>query len=137
MEQFKEQTFCMNPLVQFLHKNPVDFTKADIIRYIEENEIRMLNFRYVAGDGRLKSLNFVLTDSDYLNQILSYGERVDGSSLFSFVKAGSSDLYVIPRFRSAFMDPFAEIPTLCLMCSYYTKDGNPLETSPEYILKKA
>ena len=137
MEQFKEQTFCMNPLVQFLHKNPVDFTKADIIRYIEENEIRMLNFRYVAGDGRLKSLNFVLTDSDYLNQILSYGERVDGSSLFSFVKAGSSDLYVIPRFRSAFMDPFAEIPTLCLMCSYYTKDGKPLETSPEYILKKA
>ncbi|MBR4492721.1 MAG: glutamine synthetase, partial [Bacteroidales bacterium] len=127
----------MNPLVQFLHKNPQDFTKADIIRYIEENEIRMLNFRYVAGDGRLKSLNFVLTDSDYLNQILSYGERVDGSSLFSFVKAGSSDLYVIPRFRSAFMDPFAEIPTLCLMCSYYTKDGKPLETSPEYILKKA
>ena len=137
MEQFKEQSFCMNPLVQFLHKNPQDFTKADIIRYIEENEIRMLNFRYVAGDGRLKSLNFVLTDSDYLNQILSYGERVDGSSLFSFVKAGSSDLYVIPRFRSAFMDPFAEIPTLCLMCSYYTKDGKPLETSPEYILKKA
>ena len=137
MGNFKEQKICMNPLVQFLHKNPQDFTKADIIRYIEENEIRMLNFRYVAGDGRLKSLSFVLTDSDYLDQILSYGERVDGSSLFSFVKAGSSDLYVIPRFRTAFMDPFAEIPTLCLMCSYYTKDGKPLETSPEYILKKA
>ena len=137
MEKYVEQKICMNPLVQFLHKNPEDFTKADIIRYIEENEISMLNFRYVAGDGRLKTLNFVITDSQYLDQILSYGERVDGSSLFSHVKAGSSDLYVIPRFRTAFVDPFAELPTLCLMCSYYTKDGKPLESSPEYILKKA
>ena len=133
----RDMEICLNPLVEQLGKAPKDFTKADIIQYIEENDIRILNFRYVAGDGRLKSLNFVVTDSDYLEQVLSYGERVDGSSLFSFVEAGSSDLYVIPRFRSAFVDPFAELPTLCLMCSYYTKDGKPLEISPEYILKKA
>lgn len=137
MSNSKDYIHCVNPLKQFLQKEPKDFTKADIIRYIEENEIKMLNFRYVAGDGRLKTLGFVLTDHEYLEQILTYGERVDGSSLFSFVKAGSSDLYVIPRYRTAFVDPFAEIPTLCLLCSYYTKDGKPLETSPEYILKKA
>jgi glutamine synthetase len=97
----------------------------------------MLNFRYVGGDGRLKALNFVVSDIDYLEQVLSHGERVDGSSLFSFVEAGSSDLYVVPRFKTAFVDPFAELPTLCLLCSYYTKDGKPLEISPEYILKKA
>ncbi|MCL2131958.1 MAG: glutamine synthetase family protein [Lentimicrobiaceae bacterium] len=133
----KDMTICLNPLVEQIGKQPKDFTKEDIIGFIEENDIKILNFRYVAGDGRLKSLNFVVTDSDYLEQVLSYGERVDGSSLFSFVEAGSSDLYVIPRFRSAFVDPFAELPTLCLMCSYYTKDGKPLEISPEYILKKA
>ena len=127
----------LNPLVQHLGKEPKDFTKEDIIQFIEDNEIRMLNFRYVAGDGRLKSLNFVITDRDYLEQVLSHGERVDGSSLFSFVETGSSDLYVIPRFRSAFVDPFSELPTLCLLCSYYTKDGKPLEISPEYILRKA
>jgi len=127
----------LNPLVQYLGKEPKDFTKEDIIQFIEDNEIRMLNFRYVAGDGRLKSLNFVITDRDYLEQVLSHGERVDGSSLFSFVETGSSDLYVIPRFRSAFVDPFSELPTLCLLCSYYTKDGKPLEISPEYILRKA
>ncbi len=127
----------LNPLVRHLNKNPKDFTKQDIIRFIREQEIKMLNFRYVAGDGRLKSLNFVVSDMDYLEQILSHGERVDGSSLFSFVEAGSSDLYVIPRFKTAFVDPFAELPTLCLLCSYYTKDGKPLEISPEYILKKA
>ena len=133
----KQFSTSLNPLVQQLNKNPKDFTKEDIMQFIEDNEIKMLNFRYVGGDGRLKSLNFVVSDFDYLEQVLSHGERVDGSSLFSFVEAGSSDLYVIPRFRTAFLDPFAELPTLCLLCSYYTKDGKPLEISPEYILKKA
>ena len=127
----------LNPLVQQLNKAPNDFTKKDIIHFIETNEIKMLNFRYVGGDGRLKSLNFVVNDKTYLEQVLSHGERIDGSSLFSFVEAGSSDLYVIPRFKTAFLDPFTERPTLCLLCSYYTKDGKPLEVSPEYILKKA
>ena len=133
-EQFSTS---LNPLVQQLNKSPKDFTKEDIIQFIEDNDIRMVNFRYVGGDGRLKSLNFVASDACYLDQILSHGERIDGSSLFSFVEAGSSDLYVIPRFRTAFLDPFTELPTLCLLCSYYTKDGKPMEISPEYILKKA
>ena len=127
----------VNDLVQYLHKEPKDFTKQDIIKYIEENDIKMLDFHYVGGDGRIKSLNFVVSNRSYLEQVLTFGERVDGSSLFSFVEAGSSDLYVIPRFSSAFVDPFAQLPTLGIMCSYYTKDGLPLETSPEYVLKKA
>jgi glutamine synthetase len=65
------------------------------------------------------------------------GERVDGSSLFSFIEAGSSDLYVVPRFKTAFLNPFTEIPTLDILCSYFNKDGEPLESSPEYILHKA
>lgn len=126
-----------NPLVKFLQKQPKDFTKQDIIKYIKENEIKMINFRYSAGDGRLKTLNFVITNLDYLNQILTLGERVDGSSLFTFMKANSSDLYVLPRFSTAFVDPFAQIPTLSFLCYYFDKDGNLLESSPEYILKKA
>ena len=133
----KQFSTNLNTLVRWLNKNPKDFTKEDIIKFIENNGIKMLNFRYVGGDSRLKSLNFVISDVDRLEQILSHGERVDGSSLFSFVEAGSSDLYVVPRFRTAFVDPFAELPTLCLLCSYYTKEGKPLKISPEYILKKA
>ncbi|MDL2296867.1 glutamine synthetase family protein [Bacteroidales bacterium OttesenSCG-928-B11] len=127
-----------NPLVAFLKKSPKDFTKADIIKFIEENQIQMINFRYVAGDGKLKALNFTITNRDYLEQILSTGERVDGSNIFpDFIHAGSSDLYVVPKFRTAFVDPFSEIPTLCFLCCYFNKDGKPMENSPEYILKKA
>ena len=74
-----------NKIVKALQKPAVDFTKQDIIRFIEQNDIRMLNFRYVAGDGRLKKLNFVINSKAHLERVLSMGERVDGSSLFPFV----------------------------------------------------
>ena len=125
----QELLMSPNRLVTFLQKPAAEFTKADIINYIQQNEIRMVNFMYPAADGRL--------NASYLDAILTCGERVDGSSLFPFIEAGSSDLYVIPRFRTAFVDPFAEIPTLVMLCSFFNKDGEPLESSPEYTLHKA
>jgi glutamine synthetase len=126
-----------NKVVAFLQKPAREFTKADIINFIQQNEIRMLNFMYPGGDGRLKTLNFVITNLAYLDTVLTCGERVDGSSLFSFIEASSSDLYVIPRFSTAFVDPFAEIPTLSMLCSFFNKDGEPLESAPEHTLAKA
>jgi glutamine synthetase len=126
-----------NELVQFLKKPAKDFTREDIVRFIEAKGIAMLNFRYVADDGKLKSLNFVPFSRDHLESILTAGERVDGSSLFSFIESDASDLYVIPRYRTAFVNPFTEIPTLEILCSFYNNDGKPLESAPEYILRKA
>ena len=126
-----------NPIVAFLQKPSSEFTKDDIIDYMVKNDIRMVNFMYPGGDGKLKTLNFVVNDLAYLDTILTCGERVDGSSLFSFIQAGSSDLYVLPRFRTAFVDPFAELPTISLLCSFFDKDGRPLESSPEHTLHKA
>ena len=126
-----------NPLVQFLGKCSSEFTKDDIIRFCEESEIEMVNFRYIAEDGRLKTLNFVITSKEHLETILTQGERVDGSSLFSFIEAGSSDLYVVPRYRTAFVNPFSEVPTLDILCSFYNSEGKPLESDPGYVLRKA
>ncbi len=126
-----------NRLVAFLGKPAAEFTKADIINYIKSNGIQMVNFRYVGGDDRLKSLNFVINNMKHLDDILSGGERVDGSSLFSHIEAGSSDLYVMPRFKTAFVNPFTDIPTLDILCSYFNKDGEPLASSPQNILKNA
>ena len=129
--------YNINPLVAATGKFPGEFTKKDIIDFVISHEIRIINFRYVAADGRLKTLNFPVTSYQYLDSILSYGERVDGSSLFPYINAQSSDLYVIPRFSTAYLDPFAQEPTLGLLCSYFTKDGLPLESAPEYTLRKA
>ena len=131
--------YALNPhaLVRFLEKDAKDFTKDDIIRYVTENEIEMINFRYPGADGRLKTLNFIINSLDHLDNILTCGERVDGSSLFPYIEAGSSDLYVLPRYRTAFLNPFSEIPAVDILCSFYTKDGKPLEMSPEYTMRKA
>ena len=133
----RELALNPNKVVAFLGKPAREFTKADIISYITENGIRMVNFMYPAGDGRLKTLNFVINNEVYLDTILTCGERVDGSSLFPFIEAGSSDLYVVPRFATAFHDPFAEIPTLTMLCSFFNKDGEPLASAPRYTLLKA
>ena len=126
-----------NELVQFLKKAAKDFTHDDIIKFIEAKGITMLNFRYVADDGKLKSLNFVPFNRDHLESILIAGERVDGSSLFSCIESGSSDLYIVPRYRTAFANPFTEIPTLEILCSFYNNEGKPFESAPENILRKA
>ncbi|MBD5218515.1 MAG: glutamine synthetase [Bacteroidales bacterium] len=128
---------CPNKLVQFLQKSPDQIRKADIIRFVAENGIRMINFMYPADDNRLKTLNFVVNSEEYLDSILTYGERVDGSSLFPFIEAGNSDLYVIPRYSTAFVDPFAEIPTLSMLCSFFDKEGKPLNSAPDQTLRKA
>jgi len=135
----KESEILLNPneLVRFLKKPHFEFTRQDIIRFIEEKGIEMINFRYVGEDGKLKTLNIVITSKKYLDTILSTGERVDGSNLFSYIEAGSSDLYIIPRFKTAFVNPFTEFPALDILCSFYTSDGKLLKSAPEYILKKA
>jgi len=138
-DDMSEQEIAMNPndLVRYLGKSPETFTRADLISFIEYRQIRMVNFRYVAGDGKLKTLNFIINSREHLENILTFGERVDGSSLFPFINAGSSDLYVLPRYRTAFVNPFSEIPSLEILCSFIDHTGKPLDNAPEYILQKA
>ena len=127
-----------NKLEALLNKPGRAFTKDDIAKVVGDLGIRMVNFMYPGGDGRLKTLNFVLHTPEYLETILTSGERVDGSSIFGFIQAGSSDLYVVPRFSTAFLDPFAaDGDTLCMLCSFFDRDGQPLASSPEHTLSKA
>jgi glutamine synthetase len=126
-----------NELVQHLRKPASEFTKDDIMRFCEERQIEMVNLRYVAEEGRLRTLNFVISSREHLYTILSYGERIDGSNVFSFIEAGSSDLYVVPRYRTAFLNPFTDVPTVDILCSIYDNRGQPLESDPGYVLRKA
>lgn len=131
-------SLCANAVVRYLQKDAGEITREDLMRFATENGIRMVNFMYPAEDGRLKTLNFVINSEEYLQTILTFGERVDGSSLFpSSIEAGNSDLYVVPRYATAFVDPFAEIPTLSMLASFFDKEGNPLSSAPDQTLRRA
>ncbi len=58
-------SFNPNPLVRYLQKPAELFTREDLIKYIEGNRIQHLNFRYVAADGRVTTLNFIKVVSDF------------------------------------------------------------------------
>jgi glutamine synthetase len=124
-------------LAQVLQKDRAAFTKRDLIGLAEKQGIGVLNFRFVAGDGRLKTFNFVLRGSRHLDRLLSAGERVDGSSLFATIDSGSSDLYIVPRYSTAYMNPFTPVPTLDVLCSFFDRDGKPLSSSPDNLVRSA
>jgi len=126
-----------NKLEAYLNKNASEFTRKDLVRYIVENDIKQLNFRYVGDDSRLKTLSFTITSKEQVESILASGERVDGSSLFSYIEASSSDLYVVPKYSTAFINPFEDVPTMDVICLFFNNDGTPLVSAPFYIMQKA
>jgi glutamine synthetase len=126
-----------NNLSVLLDKPKSDFTRDDIKDAVRRLGIRMVNFRFVAGDGRLRTFSFVVQSQHHLDRILTAGERIDGSSIFRYMDAGRSDLYVVPAYRKAFINPFAHVPTLDVMCAFFDSAGLPLATAPENILRRA
>ena len=107
------------------------------MRAAEQLELRQVNLRYVGGDGRLKTLAFAVHSREHLTEVLVRGERVDGSSVFAGTDADASDVYVVPRHRTAFVNPFGERPSLDVLCSFYDEDGAPLPYAREQVVRRA
>jgi glutamine synthetase len=126
-------------LVRLIGKPPLDWTVDDMAGVCGDLGIRLVSLKHVGEDGWLKTLDFAPRDSRHLREVLSYGERADGSSLFGGfgVPVTSSDMVLRPRLATAFVDPFAAHPTLVVLCGHVGQDGLPLPESPDTILRHA
>ena len=123
-----------NPLCKLLDKTRDDFTRADMLGAIKDLEIERLTFHYTGADGQLKELKLPLGDIRYAERVLAAGERVDGSSLFKgLVDTACSDLYVVPSYRTAFVNPFDE-KSLDFICRFLDRDGDKAPFTPDNIL---
>ena len=120
-----------------MDRKPIFSDRESIARYITENGIRILNLCHVPEDGRLKTLSFSTNDKGRVDDVLEHGERVDGSSLFSFIEPGRSDIYIMPKAERSFVNPFATLPTLNVLCDYLDEDGKPLTVAPQNVLNRA
>jgi glutamine synthetase len=133
----KHQYALDNPLAVILDKPAVDFLRADFLKIIEERGIERITFHYTALDGKLKELKIPVANPYQAEMILAEGERVDGSSLFKgMVDAALSDLYVVPVYKTAFLNPFDD-GSLDFICRYLTKDGDLAPFALDNILGKA
>lgn len=126
-----------NPLAAFLDKPASDFRRADLLKVIDQKKLERITFHYTALDGKLKELKVPVADARQAEMILAEGERVDGSSLFKgMVDAALSDLYVVPVYRTAFLNPFDE-GSLDFICRYLGRDGAIAPFTPDAILIRA
>jgi glutamine synthetase len=116
----------------------INFSEREkVARFISENGIKILNLCHIPEDGRLKTLSFSAVDKSRVSEILEYGERVDGSNLFSFIEAGKSDIYIMPMISRAFVNPFSAVSTLNVLCNYLNEHGKPLDVAPRNVLARA
>jgi glutamine synthetase len=111
----------------------------DLVGFVRDQDIRLLSLMHIGGDGWLKTLDFVPRDSAHLADVLTGGERADGSSLFGDlgIPVGASDIVMRPRLSTAFVDPFAAEPTLAVLCSHFNREGGPLAESPDTLVRAA
>ncbi|MCU0453748.1 MAG: glutamine synthetase family protein [Bacteroidetes bacterium] len=126
-----------DPITKLLAKNRADLTREDLMKVIAANNIERITFHYTGLDGKLKELKIPVTNRRQVERVLTDGERVDGSSLFKgLVDVALSDLYVVPVYRSAFLNPF-EPGSLDLVCRYLTHDGSLAPFAPDNVLANA
>jgi len=129
--------FEPHPIVRLLEKPAAEFTGSDLVQAAEQLGLRQVNLRYVGGDGRLKTIAFPIDSREHLLEVLTRGERVDGSSIFEGTETQTSDVYIVPRHRTAFLNPFGHCPSLDVLCSFYGQDGNPLPYAREQVVRRA
>lgn len=126
-------------LERLLGRPAPEWTASDLVGFVRDERIRVVSLMHVGSDGWLKTLDFVPRSEAHLRDVIEGGERADGSSIFAGtgIRAGASDILLRPRVGSAFLDPFAALPTLVLLCSHAGRDGAPLCVSPDTIVRAA
>jgi glutamine synthetase len=126
-------------LEQLIGKPAAAWRESDLLDVVRDQDVRIVSLMHVGGDSALKALDFVPSSLAHLGDILAGGERADGSSLFAGtgIEAGASDIVLRPRLETAFLDPFAPLPTLAVLCGHVGRDGRPLEVSPDTIIRRA
>jgi len=131
-------TFALsNPISKILDKPREEFTRDDLIKIVISKQIERITFHYTALDGKLKELKIPIANLYQAEKILTNGERVDGSSLFKgMVDPSLSDLYVVPVYKTAFLNPF-DNGSLDFICRYMTAEGELAPFTLDNILHNA
>ena len=112
------------------------YTKEDVIRIIDEEDVEFIRLQFVDIFGNLK--NVAITASQ-LEKALNNQIMFDGSSIEGFVRIEESDMYLYPDLDTLAIFPWRpqQGKVARLICDVYRPNGIPFEGDPRYVLKRA
>lgn len=111
------------------------YTKQDIIRLVEEEDVEFIRLQFTDMFGTLKNVAVTATQ---LNKALDNKCMFDGSSIEGFVRIEESDMYLYPDLDSFEIFPWRpqDGKVARLICDVYGTDRTPFEGDPRHILRK-
>ena len=110
-------------------------TKEDVLRIIDEQNVRYIRLNFTDILGRLKGMSITRSE---IEQVLNQGQGFDGSSIEGFVRIEESDLVAVPDLRTFRIIPW-EIggeKTAIMFCDIQLHDGSPYDGDPRYVFRK-
>jgi len=111
-------------------------TVADVMKLVQENEVKFVDFRFT--DTRGKEQHVTVPISHFDEDKFTSGHAFDGSSIAGWKGIEASDMLLMPDPNTANIDPFFEEPTLFLSCDVIEPgDGKPYERDPRSLAKRA
>ncbi|HOQ32344.1 MAG TPA: type I glutamate--ammonia ligase [Candidatus Hydrogenedens sp.] len=118
-----------------------DLTPKDVLKMIKEKNIVFVDLRFMDFPGLQQHFTFPVSEIN--EEVFESGIGFDGSSIRGWQSIHESDMLVLPDPRTAFVDPFSNIPTLVLYCNIldpitkerYTRDPrNIAQKAENYLL---
>ncbi|MCL2026310.1 MAG: type I glutamate--ammonia ligase [Leptospirales bacterium] len=94
-------------------------TLEELKKFCEKNSVKMADFMMVDLNGRWRHLTMPI--GRLTEDTLKNGVGFDGSN-YGFAPVEKSDMVFIPDLKSAYMDAFAEIPTISMIGDVYVID---------------
>ncbi len=111
------------------------YTKEDIIRIVQEEDIKFIRMQFVDVLGQLK--NVAITVSQ-IGKALDNQIAMDGSSIEGFVRINESDQYLHPDLNSFAIYPWRPHHgrVARLICDVCNPDGSPFIGDPRGVLRR-
>ena len=113
----------------------MSLTKEDIVRIVEEEDVKFIRMQFVDVLGQMK--NVAITVSQ-LDRALDGEISIDGSSIEGFTSVNESDQYLVPDLNTFCIYPWRPQrgKVARFICDVYNADGTPFVGDPRAVLKR-
>jgi glutamine synthetase len=111
-------------------------TPREVLEFAKKNKAQMVDLKFVDLLGTWQ--HFSIPIEELSESTFTDGSGFDGSSIRGWRAIENSDMLAVPDPATAFMDPFATVPTLSLICMVVdpiTREN--YERDPRYVAQKA